>query len=103
MAKKEFKLDSGWDIDTYFSDDKIIWLLKNEYEVDVTRSTDGKLVLSGDSTKLTHAMKVVSNVIARMKNGEVIDIKKFNCLISLEHDGALELEPFLNKICIGKK
>lgn len=102
MAKKEFKLDNGWDVDTYFSDDKIIWLLKNEYDVEVTRATDGKLVLSGDATKLTHAMKVVSNVVGRMKNGEVIDIKKFNCLISLEQDGALELEPLLNKICIGK-
>ena len=70
----------------------IIWLLKNEYDVEVTRATDGKLVLSGDATKLTHAMKVVSNVVGRMKNGEVIDIKKFNCLISLEQDGALELE-----------
>jgi hypothetical protein len=42
MAVKEVELDYGWDVDTYFSDGKIMWLLKNKYGVEY--SLQSKLI-----------------------------------------------------------
>ena len=102
MAIKVHVLENGRDVDSFFSNPKVIWLMKNEYNVDTKRSNEGKLELQGKSTDLTKALRVTANVVGRIKKGEEIDIKKFNCLISLEKDNALELEPYLNTICIGK-
>lgn len=102
VKMEEHVLNNGWEVDQFFQDDKIRWLLRNEYNLEIDKDPSGKLLLRGSKSDLTHALKLIAAVVGKIKSGEVIDLRKFSSLVSLERANALELEPYLNKICIGK-
>lgn len=100
--KEEHVLNNGWEVEQFFQDEKIRWLLRHEYNLELDKDPSGKLLLRGEKSDLTHALKLIAVVVGKINSGEVVDIKKFMSLVSLERSNALELEPYLNKICIGK-
>jgi len=100
--KEEHVLNNGWEVEQFFQDEKIRWLLRHEYNLELDKDPSGKLVLRGSKSDLTHALKLIAAVVGKLNSGEVVDLRKFSSLVSLERDNALELEPYLNKICVGK-
>ena len=81
VKMEEHVLNNGWEVDQFFQDDKIRWLLRNEYNLEIDKDPSGKLLLRGSKSDLTHALKLIAAVVGKIKSGEVIDLRKFSSLV----------------------